>query len=119
MAEKETRASSAPPPRPQGQRLRQFRAPEELPGAFGVQVQDDGHIQGVVATENVRALLDGFGLDDRKQIVFPFSHMKKQHGEVWSMRIEPQAVHHVEGQAVVGHTWLFRQEQPERVGSVQ
>lgn len=117
MATKDAVAAPAPAPRPQGQKLKQFKAPDDLPSNFGVQVQLDNHIQGIVTTENIRPLLDGFGLADRQNIVLPFLHQKKQHGEMWSMRIEPSAVHHLPEGAVTGHTWIFRQEQPESVGS--
>jgi hypothetical protein len=116
---KEQRAASAARPAAQSVKLRKFAAPEVLDGSFGVQGQTEDHIYGVIESKNVRALLDGFGLQDRRDVVFPFQHLKKQHGEIWSMRIEPADVHTVEGEPVFGHQWTFMQQLPERVGAAQ
>jgi hypothetical protein len=110
---------SAPAHRQQTVKAKRFTAPEEYKAEFGVQSQTEDHVQGIVSTENVRDLLDSFGLQERSEIVFPFQHLKKQHGEIWRMRIEPAAVHTVEGKQVMGHSWVYMQDQPERVGGAQ
>lgn len=98
-------------------KITKFEAPKELPPEFGVQFAEETHIQGVVGTENVRGLLDAFGLTDRKDISFPFQHLKKGGGETWSMRIEPAAAQTLDGAPVMGHQWIFHQSSPERVGT--
>lgn len=100
-------------------KVKRFTAPDELKAEFGVLSQTEDHIQGVVTTENVRDLLDSFGLHERTEIQFPFQHLKRQHGEIWRMRIENAAVHTVEGKPVIGHQWIYMQDQPERVGGQQ
>jgi hypothetical protein len=100
-----------------GVRLRPFKAPDTMPAEFGMQTEAEDHISGVVATDQVRNLLDAFGLHERANVVFPFQHMKKQHGEVWSMRIEPLAAHTVEGKPVMAHQWTYMRQQPESVGA--
>lgn len=117
---KETAAErSAQPRTPPPARMRRFEAPKEMPADLGVTSQSEDEIHGVVTTENVRTLLDAFGLEARTEIQFPFQHMKRQHGEIWRMRIEPAATHTVDGQTVAGHKWVYVQDMPERVGSVQ
>lgn len=106
--EKSTQGQRAPAARP-----RRFTAPDELKAEFGVQSQTENHIQGVVATENVRDLLDSFGLQDKSEIVFPFQHMKKANGEVWGIRIEPPAVQTLDRQIVTGHQWVYMKHHPE------
>jgi hypothetical protein len=106
-------AAAARPP----VKLRKFEAPAELAQKFGVQTQQEYHISGVVKTEDLRDLLDAFGLQERSEVAFPFQHMKKQHGEIWGMRIEPADVHVVNGRPLIGHSWTFMQHYPERVGA--
>jgi hypothetical protein len=113
----EVEAVSAPPKAATATKLRRFAAPESLAAEFGVTTQTEDHIQGVVPTEKVRELLDAFGLHERTEVQFPFCHMKRQHGEIWRMRIEPASAHTVEGKTVLGHQWVYMQDQPERVGS--
>lgn len=110
---------SAPSRPTTGTRVRKFAAPDELAAEFGTLTQTEDRIQGVVETKNVRALLDAFGLQERSEVVFPFQHMKKQHGEIWAMRIEPASAHTLDGQPMMGHQWVYHQAQPERVGSQQ
>jgi hypothetical protein len=98
-------------------KLRKFEAPAELSEKFGVQTQQEDHITGLLKTEHVRQLLDAFGLQDRTELSFPFQHLKKQHGEIWSMRIEPAAVHSVDGAPVLAHQWTYMQQYPERTGA--
>lgn len=119
MATKVETEKSAPAPPPTSTKLRKFTAPDELGAEFGVLAHTEGHIQGVVPTESVRALLDAFGLQERTEIQFPFQHIKRQHGEVWRMRIEPASAHTVNGKPVAGHQWVYMQDQPERVGTAQ
>lgn len=114
-----THEDSAAARPPVATKLRRFEAPAELAAAFGVQAQTEDHIQGVVPTDEVRALLDAFGLQERTEVQFPFCHMKRQHGEIWRMRIEPAAAHTVNGKTVIGHQWVYMQDQPERVGAAQ
>lgn len=120
MASKqEVTRESAPPRPPASTKLKRFTAPEDLSADFGVVTQTEDHIQGVVATEKVRALLDAFGLHERTEVQFPFQHLKRQHGEIWRMRIEPAAAHTLDGKTVLGHQWVYMQDQPERVGAAQ
>jgi hypothetical protein len=98
-------------------KLKKFEAPNEIEARFGMLTQAEDHIQGAVATEHVRDLLDAFGLSDRANVAFPFQHMKKQHGEIWSMRIEPIASHTVEGRPVLAHQWVYMRQIPESVGN--
>jgi hypothetical protein len=104
----------SPPP---AVRVFRFEAPKELSAQFGAAFVSEGEIQGVVGTEHIRALLDAFGLVDRKDFGLPFQYMRKAHGEIWSMRIEPLGGHIVNGVPVMGHQWIYRQELPERVGA--
>lgn len=94
-----------------------FEPPKELAAQFAPTFVSESEIQGVVGTEHIRKLLDDFGLADRKEIGLPFQYMRKAHGEIWSMRIEPLGGHVVNGVPMMGHQWIYRQEQPERVGS--
>lgn len=103
-------------PARQAIKVKVFKAPNELDAEFGVDTQQEGHISGFVQTEHVRNLLDAFGLNDRKEVMFPFQHMKKQHGELWGMRIEPAAGHSVNGGTVMAHRWVYMQHQPETTG---
>jgi hypothetical protein len=120
MEEKKAPSGSSPArSAAQPVKLKKFAAPEVLAGEFGVMGQTEDHIYGVIESKNVRALLDGFGLSERREVVFPFQHLKKQHGEIWSMRIEPADVHTVEGEPVFGHQWTYMQQLPERVGAAQ
>jgi hypothetical protein len=96
-----------------------FEAPKELAGSFGVQVEQEDHLQGAIKTENIRELLDAFGLAQRTEIPLPFQHLKKQHGEIWSMRIEPATYQTVDGKLQFLHTWIFTRSYPERVAGVQ
>ncbi len=98
-------------------KITKFEAPKELAPEFGVQFAEETHIQGVGGTENVRGLLDAFGLAERKDIQFPFQHLKKGQGEIWSLRIEPAAGHTLDGSPVMGHQWIYHQAMPERVGT--
>ena len=121
MSKDQAHATPLPPRLPAvTTKLKRFTAPEELSSDFGVVTQTErNHIQGVVLTENVRALLDAFGLHERTEVQFPFQHLKKQHGEIWRMRIEPARAHTVDGKPVLGHQWVYMQDQPERVGAAQ
>ena len=110
---------STPARRAQITRARRFTAPDELKPEFGVQTYAEHHIQGVVATEHVRDLLDTFGLHDRSEVQFPFQHLKRKNGEIWRLRIENAAAHTIEGKPVIGHQWVYIQDQPERVSGVQ
>ena len=109
----------APAPQKQPVKLRKFEAPAELAEKFGVQSHQEDFISGVVKTEDVRELLDTFGLQDRTEIAFPFQHMKKQHGEIWSMRVEPPASHTVAGIPAIAHAWTFQLQFPERIAGAQ
>jgi hypothetical protein len=104
---------------PGGQRMRNFEPPAELDRRFGVLAQNEDRIDGLVRTEDVRALLDAFGLQDRTEIVFPFQHIKRRHGEVWRMRIEPLSAHSVEGNVAMAHHWVYMQDTNERVEQAQ
>ena len=120
MAEKTAVAErSAPPRHAQVVKARRFTAPDELKAEFGVQSYADHHIQGVVSTEHVRDLLDTFGLHERSEVQFPFQHLKRKNGEIWRLRIEGAAAHTIEGKPVIGHQWVYMQDQPERVSGVQ
>jgi hypothetical protein len=120
MATEQTPKKDPVPAAPrQPVKLRKFEAPAELAEKFGVQSQQEDQITGLVKTEDVRELLDTFGLQERSEVVFPFQHLKKQHGEIWGMRIEPLASHSIAGAPVVAHAWTFMQQYPERVGGTQ
>jgi hypothetical protein len=100
-------------------KLRKFEAPREIAEKFGVTTQSEELVTGLIKTEDVRELLDAFGLQDRGDVVFPFQHIKRQHGEIWAMRIEGPAAHMIEGKPVMAHAWVFQQAWPERVAGVQ
>jgi len=100
-------------------KVRKFEAPGELAEKFGVYTQQEHYIGGLVKTEDIRELLDAFGLHERRDVVLPFQHLKKQHGEVWGMRVESLASHNVEGSPVMAHAWVFMQHQPETVSGAQ
>lgn len=109
----ETPARSTAP----AKQLRRFEAPKEIPAQFGLDTEAEDHLSGFVQTENVRPLLDAFGLHDRTSVVFPFQHMVRRHGEIWSMRIEPIAAHTVNGNPVMAHHWVYMRQFPENVGA--
>jgi hypothetical protein len=111
--------SSAPARPPAPQKLRKFEAPKELAPELGVLFQSEQRIQGVCATENLRELFDAFGLQDRVEIQLPMQHMKRQHGEIWRMRVELPSMNTVDGKLVMGHQWLFEQSYPETVSGQQ
>lgn len=117
--ESAVRPSAHPVPQRAAVKLRKFEAPAELPEKFNVSTHSEDYVSGFVKTEDVRELLDDFGLQDRVDIVFPFQHMRKSHGEIWAMRIEPPSSHTVAGAPVIAHAWVFQQTFPERVAGVQ
>jgi len=119
MARSSSSVEREAPETPAPVKVRKFGAPDELSADFGVNAQSDERIQGIVASKNVRELLDAFGLQDRTELVFPFQHIKRQHGEIWRMRIEPAKHHSVDGKPVHGHQWMYEQQSPERVQGVQ
>ena len=100
-------------------KLRKFEAPKEIAEKFNVQSQSEEYITGFVETKDVRELLDAFGLQDRTEVVFPFQHMKRAHGELWAFRVEPPSTHTVDGAPVMAHSWTYQQALPERVSGVQ
>lgn len=102
---------------PPAKKLTRFQAPDSLAANFNVQAESEDHIEGVVSTSDVRGLLDSFGLHDRTSIVFPFQHIKKQHGEIWRMLIDQLAAHVVKGETVMGHRWIYERTYPESVGA--
>lgn len=117
MAKDDNAFPTSAPAVPRGAvKLRKFEAPAQLSEKFGVQSQQENHISGLVKTQDVRELLDAFGLQERTEVVFPFQHMKKQHGEIWGMRIEPIASHSVNGIPMQAHSWVFMLQYPESVG---
>lgn len=109
----DTAAHTAPP----AARRRRFGIPDDLPAEFGVQSHAENHIQGFLTSDNVRDLLDGFGLQDRVNVDFPFQHIKRQHGEQWRMRIEPATTQTINGKIVHGHAWAFMRDFPETVAN--
>lgn len=117
--ESAVRPSAQPAPQRAPVKLRKFEAPKEIAEKFGVQSQSEEFITGFVKTEDVRELLDAFGLQDRVEVAFPFQHMKRAHGELWAFRVEPPASHTVDGAPVMAHAWTYQQALPERVSGVQ
>ena len=93
--------------------VRKFEAPDVIAAEFGVTSQADYHIEGLVASENIPSLLDAFGIAEVKSMAFPLQRIRAKHGEVWRMRIDPTAVHMVEGKPVTLHRWVFNREKPE------
>lgn len=90
-----------------------MKCPEELPAKFNPLAAEEFHVQGVVATADIRALLDTFGLSERKHFAIPFQEIDKRGMEIWSLRIEDVASHVVDGVPMVGHQWQYRRERPE------
>lgn len=82
---------------------------------FGLTSDDETHKQGFVEPGEVRNLLTEFGLEDREHLEFPLHHIGKNGYEVWSLRIEPAAMHEVKGESALSHQWIYRREQPESV----
>lgn len=119
MAGKDIVATPETAPPPASRKLQKFGPPDEMPEEFGLQAYDSFFMDGVVYTESVRTLLDAFGLSKRSEVVFPFQHIEKKNGEIWRMRIEPLAAQTFDGETIMGHKWVYVQDQPERVGSVQ
>jgi len=119
MSTEKHESKHTPPSAPPPVKVRKFGPPDELAAKFGVETQSDDRIQGIVPTDHIRELLDSFGLHDRTEIVFPFQHMKRQHGEIWRMRIETAKHHSLEGKPVYGHQWIYEQQWPERVQGAQ
>jgi hypothetical protein len=82
---------------------------------FG-QISDGEYFKdGVVASADVRAMLDELGLSEVKHIQFPLHQMKRRGSELWSLRIEALGTHHVKDQVTNGHHWVYKREQPESV----
>jgi hypothetical protein len=96
---------------------KKFAAPENIPEHFGVETQAEDHIQGIVATKDIRELLSAFGVPERNGMTFPFQHMKKAHGEIWSIRIEAEGTHTIDGEVAKGHRWVYMRQFPESVGA--
>lgn len=119
MKEQEQPTRSTPPPPPAPVKIRKFGPPDEIPASFGVQAHSDERIQGVVPTREVRKLLNAFGLQDRTEVTFPFQHIKKQHGEIWRLRIEPAKHHSVDGEPAEGHQWMYERQVPESAQGAQ
>lgn len=80
---------------------------------FGQVTNTETYMQGYVATEDVRAMLDEFGLQARAHVQFPFQHIVKRSGEQWSLRIEQAEPHQVADKHVVAHHWVYKREIPE------
>lgn len=98
---------------------RKFEAPDSDLTSFGVMTQQEDFIDGFVESAKVRDLLDTFGLADRSEVVFPFQHVKRLHGEIWRMRIEPAVDRMVDGKHLHSHHWVFSRDFPERVAGAQ
>lgn len=117
MAGNEGKAETAARSTAPAKQLRRFEAPKEIPAHFGLETEAEDHLSGFVETDKVRQLLDAFGLHDRTSVVFPFQHMVRRHGEIWSMRIEPIAPHTIDGKPVMAHHWVYMRQWPENVGA--
>lgn len=98
-------------------RVNALEAPSDLPERFHPTAAEEGHMQGVVETKDIRSLLNTFGLTEVKEISIPFHHVKRGDRSTFSLRIEGPASHPVDGDVMVGHQWLFRREWPESVGT--
>lgn len=98
-------------------RIVRFEAPKEIPAHFNLDSDAEDHLTGRVTTDGVRELLDAFGLHERTEVVFPFQHIARRHGEIWAMRIEPIAPHMIEGKPALAHAWSYTRQYPENTGA--
>jgi len=120
MAGKQAAADEAPPKPPtKPPAPKRFEAPSMDLTEYGATTQHEDFVAGVVPSSKVRELLDLFGLQDRTEVVFPFQHIKRMHGEIWRMRIEPSTDHVILGTHVYGHDFAFMRDYPERTAGVE
>lgn len=117
MANKAAEDTKEPVRREAPKRIVRFEAPTEIPAKFHLDSDVEHHLTGIVRTEDVRELLDSFGLAERKDVVFPFQHITRHKGEIWAMRIEPLAAHTLEGKPVIMHSWVYTRQFPESNGA--
>jgi hypothetical protein len=117
MATKEEQAPAHTPSAKPPIKLRQFAAPAELAAEFNPTIQEPYHFEGLVPTERLQALLDAFGVPDIKSMSFPLQRIKRQHGEIWRIRIDPASVQMLEGKPANLHRWSFVLDSQERVSS--
>lgn len=90
-----------------------LQRPAEVPKIANLTFETDTRLEGIVKTEDIRELLDAFGLHDASVASFPFQKMIREHGELWSFRIEALAPHEVGKTHVMAHHWIYRREMPE------
>lgn len=100
-------------------KTKRFELPRELSPDFGVTMEEQYHVEGLVESASVPALIAAFNVPDVKSISFPFQRLNKRGGEIWRLRIDPAAVHVVEGKALSLHRWLYVQDLPERTAGIQ
>lgn len=94
-------------------RITRFEAPKEISPHWNLDSDAEDHLTGLVTTDRVRELLDAFGLAERKDVVFPFQHIARSKGEIWSMRVEPLTAHTLDGKPVMAHAWTYSRQYPE------
>jgi hypothetical protein len=108
--------SPAAKPAPPAKKM-PFKAPASYPTELGVTTDTEEHVQGFVASDQIRKLLDAFGLQHRVDVQFPFQHIQRAHGEQWRLRIEPAGAQTVNGTIQQGHQWIYQREIPESVAA--
>lgn len=108
-----TAAQEAPPAAtklPPRRTVTKFVAPDEIPNHFRPYTTTDSYVDGFVDDADVRALLDIFGLAKRGSVVFPFQHIERRDGDMFTMRVEPSASHDVDGATITAHRWTYARQ---------
>lgn len=98
---------AAPPAR---RVVTKFVAPDSVPEQFGAYTVTDDMIDGFIRPQDVRELLDTFGLAKRTSVVFPFQHIERRDGDMYTMRVDGLQSHDVDGKTLIAQHWVYKRQ---------
>lgn len=100
----------APPAPPARRTVVKFVAPDSIPEQFGAYTVSDELLDGFIRPQDVRELLDAFGLAKRTSVVFPFQHIERRDGDMYTFRIDALASHDVDGKTLMAQHWVYKRQ---------
>lgn len=105
-------AVAAPPKAvpPARRTVTKFVAPDSVPEEFGAYTVSDEMLDGFIKPQEVRSLLDTFGLQKRTSVVFPFQHIERRDGDMYTLRVDPFTSHDVDGKTVFAQHWVYKRQ---------
>lgn len=108
---KQTAVAAPPKPAPPARRaVTKFVAPDTIPEQFGAYTVSDEMLDGFITPPDVRELLDTFGLQKRVSVIFPFQHIERRDGDMYTLRIDPLTSHDVEGKTILAQHWVYKRQ---------